>query len=143
MRYLQERGCFHPEAAKKFKLGFANRTLGYRLPMTTRHGKELKAQLTRLGIMRESGHEHLSGCVVFPVIFDGKVSEIYGRRMTKPKPVQEGSPHLYLPGPHAGVWNADEIKFTHEWLLCESAIASAKHRSFFSCRWIEPRTSSS
>lgn len=122
MRYLQERGCFHPEAVKKFRLGFANRTLGYRLPMTTQHGKALKAQLTKLGIMRESGHEHLSGCVVFPVIHEGEVTELYGRRITKAKPVQEGSPHLYLPGPHAGVWNADGIKSAREWLLCEAAI---------------------
>lgn len=123
MRYLQERGCFHPEAVTKFKPGFANRTLGYRLPMTTRHGRDLKAQLTRLGIMRESGHEHLSGCVVVPVFNDREeVAELYGRRITKAKPVQEGSPHLYLPGPHAGVWNAHEIKTAREWLLCESAI---------------------
>lgn len=32
MSYLQKRKCFHPEAVKKFRIGFANRTLGYRVP---------------------------------------------------------------------------------------------------------------
>ena len=120
MAYLQQRGCFDPEAVAKFQIGFANRTLGYRVPGTTQHGKELKAQLTRMGILRETGHEHLSGCVLVPVRFNGQVSEIYGRRITSP--VRQASDHLYLPGPHAGVWNADEIKDSREWLLCEAAI---------------------
>ena len=75
MQYLQKRGCFHPEAVKKFKLGYANRTLAYRLPpeqLTA--GKQLRERLQRLGILRESGHEHLTGCVVFPVLTtDGPV----------------------------------------------------------------------
>jgi len=120
MGYLQQRKCFHPEAVTRFRLGFANRTLGYRLPVTTLHGKALKAQLTALGILRETGHEHLSGCVLVPVIHDGRVSEIYGRRVQRS--VGQASEHLYLPGPHAGVWNADEIKLGREWLLCEAAI---------------------
>lgn len=36
MKYLQERGLTHPEMIGYFKLGFANRTLGYRLPEKNR-----------------------------------------------------------------------------------------------------------
>ena len=120
MAYLQRRKAFHPEAATKFKLGFANRTLGYRVPATTADGKKLKAQLMRLGIMRESGHEHLNGCVLMPIIHDGRVTEIYGRRLTRP--TRQAGDHIYLPGPHVGVWNADEIKLDREWIICEAGI---------------------
>jgi DNA primase catalytic core len=125
MQYLQKRGCFHPEAAKQFKLGYANRTLAYRLPPEQlAAGKVLRERLQRLGILRESGHEHLTGCVVFPVLTpapDGPaIGEIYGRRVTQP--VRNASPHLYLPGKHSGVWNAAGLHGKREWLLCEAAL---------------------
>jgi DNA primase catalytic core len=122
MKYLEQRKCFHPEAVKLFRLGYANRTLGYRVPSTTAEGKKLKAQLQRIGILRESGHEHLNGSVVFP-IFDavGNVAQIYGRKVT-PK-LREGTPlHLYLPGDHKAVWNAGALRGQKEWLLCEALI---------------------
>jgi DNA primase len=122
MRYLQERRCFNAEATKAFQIGYANRTLGYRVPATTAAGKKLKDQLQRLGIMRESGHEHLTGSVVFP-IFDehGNVAQMYGRKITPG--LREGTPlHLYLPGEHRAVWNAVPLRNQKEWLLCESII---------------------
>jgi DNA primase len=122
MQYLQERKCFHPEAVTKFKLGYANRSLGYQLPLQNVAGRALRAQLQNIGILRESGHEHLSGCVVVPVFSESEVTELYGRRITRAKALPEGSPHLYLPGSHEGVWNAEELKSSRVWLLCESAI---------------------
>ena len=59
----------------------SDRTLGYRVPEQTAHGIKLKAHLQKIGIMRDSGHEHFTGCVVFPILDDaGEVVEIYGRR---------------------------------------------------------------
>lgn len=121
MAYLRERSILSPEAINTFKLGFANRTLGYRVPTTTAQGKLLKAQLQRIGILRDTGHEHLSGCVVFPIINGaGEVVEMYGRRMFSP--VRDSPKHLYLKGPHAGVWNAQGVAGQEEWLLCEALI---------------------
>jgi len=122
MRYLEARRCFHPEAAKVFKLGYANRTLGYRVPATTAEGKKLKAQLQRLGILRASGHEHLTGSVVVPILDEhGNVAQMYGRKVT-PK-LREGTPlHLYLPGEHRAVWNAAALRGQREWLVCEALI---------------------
>ncbi|HUO09007.1 MAG TPA: CHC2 zinc finger domain-containing protein [Phycisphaerae bacterium] len=121
MKYLQERGVFSVEAINTFKLGLANRTLGYRVPEATAHGAKLKAQLQKVGILRETGHEHLTGCVVFPITNDtGEIVEMYGRRLTFPS--REASKHLYLPGPHAGVWNAAGLAGRDEWLLCEALI---------------------
>jgi DNA primase catalytic core len=121
MQYLQSRGCFHPEAVKKFSLGYANRTLGYRVPATTADGKVLKARLQKLGVLRESGHEHLNGCVIFPITNRSReIVEMYGRRITKTLP--DVCPHLYLPGPHAGVWNDEELAASRTWIICEAAL---------------------
>jgi DNA primase catalytic core len=100
MRYLQSRRCFDPEAVKLFRIGYANRTLGYRVPTTTAAGKKLKEQLQRLGVIRQSGHEHLSGSVVIPILDEqGNVAQMYGRKITPG--LREGTPlHLYLPGEH-------------------------------------------
>jgi DNA primase catalytic core len=123
MRYLQERRCFTPEAAKVFQIGYANRTLGYRVPATTAAGKKLKEQLQRLGVLRQkTGHEHLTGSVVFPILDQhGNVAQMYGRKITPN--LREGTPlHLYLAGEHRAVWNAAVLRNQREWLLCESII---------------------
>ena len=122
MKYLEQRKCFHPEAVKLFRLGYANRTLGYRVPSTTAEGKKLKAQLQRLGILRESGHEHLTGSVVVPVLDAlGNVAQMYGRKITPH--LREGTPlHMYLPGEHKAVWNGQSLAGQKEWLLCEALI---------------------
>jgi DNA primase len=62
MKYLQSRGLKSSEMIDRFKLGFANRTLGYRLPAKNRAaGAEMRGRLQQLGILRESGHEHFNG----------------------------------------------------------------------------------
>ncbi|MDE9545693.1 DNA primase, partial [Xenorhabdus bovienii] len=44
--YLAKRRLNHPELVAQFKLGFANRTLGYRLPeKKLKAGAEIRAQL--------------------------------------------------------------------------------------------------
>jgi len=83
LAYLDARGLRHPERIERFRLGYANRTLGLRLPEKTRKaGAEIRERLERLGIYRESGHEHFNGSLVVPV-FDagGAVVELYGRKI--------------------------------------------------------------
>ncbi|HJW74111.1 MAG TPA: CHC2 zinc finger domain-containing protein [Thermoleophilia bacterium] len=110
LAYLESRGLRSGEVIDHFKLGYANRTMGYRLPDKNRRlGKELRGRLTKLGIYRESGHEHLSGSLVIPV-FDqtGNVLQLYGRKVT-PR-FRPGTPlHLYLPGEMRGVWNIESL----------------------------------
>jgi DNA primase len=123
LKYLQGRGLDHPEMVAHFRLGFANRTLGYRLPEANRKaGAEIRGRLQRLGILRESGHEHFNGSVVIPVIdLEGRVTEIYGRKITEG--LRPGTPlHMYLPGPHKGVWNEEALAVSKEIILCESLI---------------------
>ena len=111
-----------PEAVKLFRIGYANRTLGYRVPSTTAEGKKLKGQLQRLGILRESGHEHLNGSVVVPILDEnGNVAQMYGRKIVDN--LRKGTPdHLYLPGEYRAVWNAAALVNQTEWLVCESLI---------------------
>ena len=121
MAYLERRGIASRELIEAQRLGFANRTLGLRLPATrVKAGAELRTRLQRTGVLRESGHEHFNGCLVVPVIDEaGHVTEVYGRKIT------EGvNPplHLYLPGPHRGVWNVRALMGQREVILTEALI---------------------
>jgi len=119
--YLERRGLNSVELIDRFHLGYANRTLGYRLP--AKHLKastELRGRLQRVGLMRESGHEHFRGSVVVPIFGErGQVVQCYGRKLRDD--LREGTPlHLYLPGPHTAVWNLDALASAKEIILCEA-----------------------
>ena len=119
--YLERRGIASRELIECHRLGFANRTLGLRLPATRlKAGAELRGRLQKIGVLRKSGHEHFNGCLIVPVLDEaGHVSEVYGRKIT------EGvNPplHLYLPGPHKGVWNVRGLAGQTEVILTEALI---------------------
>jgi DNA primase catalytic core len=123
LKYLASRGLQSSEIIDRFKLGFANRTLGYGLEGKNRvAGAEMRGRLQRLGILRESGHEHFNGSIVIPVFnASGEVVEMYGRKITAR--LREGTPlHLYLPGDHRGVWNEEALIASKEIILCEALI---------------------
>jgi DNA primase len=122
--FLARRRIEHPEAVDTFRLGYANRTLGYRLPGSqTKDGVVLRARLQALGVLRPSGHEHFTGSLVIPVLDSGGVvGEVYGRKVAE-HGLRAGTPrHLYLPGPHAGVFNVGAFKDGDELVVCESLI---------------------
>jgi DNA primase catalytic core len=121
--YLKARGIGHPDAIERFKLGFSNRTLGYSLPIKAiKAGGEIRGRLAKLGIYRESGHEHFNGSVIIPILDEGgQVQEVYGRKIRDD--LRKGTPtHLYLPGPHRGVWNVEAMRDSKEVILCEALI---------------------
>lgn len=123
MAYLAKRGLTDPDMIARFKLGYANRTLGYRLPAkNVKAGADLKGRLQQIGILRESGHEHFNGSIVVPVTDgDGNVTEAYARKLRDD--LRTGTPlHLYLPGPHKGVWNETALQQHDEIILCEALI---------------------
>jgi len=123
LAYLAARGL-DGSLVERFRLGFANRTLGLRLPEKTRKaGAEIRGRLERIGIYRTSGHEHFTGSLVVPVIDEaGIIREVYGRKIRND--LRPGTPlHLYLPGPHAGVWNIEGVAgCCGEVILAESLI---------------------
>jgi DNA primase len=144
--YLESRG-FAGEplalAIVTFKLGYANRTLGLRLPEKNRvAGNAIRARLQDIGIVRESGHEHFNGSLVIP-IFDesGNVVEVYGRKVRDD--LRAGTPkHLYLPGQHKGIWNIQTLSSAKEIILCEALVDAltfwcAGYKNVTSCYGIE------
>lgn len=128
LAYLTKRGLDSLELIERFRLGYANRTLGYRLPQgTTRSGAAVRGQLQRIGLLRESGHEHFAGSLVVPVFsfaMEGTtphVVGVYGRKIIDN--LRAGTPkHLYLPGAHRGVWNVEGLIGQAEVILCEALI---------------------
>lgn len=127
LEYLESRGLGYAEAIDRFQLGFANRTLGYRLPSkSSKAGREIRGRLQRLGVLRSSGHEHFNGSLVIPVLGGppdqgARVTEIYGRKIGSR--LRKGTPlHLYLPGPHRGIFNHQALMDSKEIILCESLI---------------------
>ncbi len=121
--YLASRGLNDEKLVRRFRIGFADRTLGLRLPEKSRKdGEALRSRLQELGVFRkDSGHEHFNGSIVFPIVNgNGHVAELYGRKITKN--LRKGTPdHLYLPGPHHGIFNPEALKHP-EIILCESVI---------------------
>ena len=126
LAYLDKRGLGNRELIERFRLGYANRTLAYWLaPKQYKAGAESRAALQRVGILRESGHEHLNGSIVVP-LFDAEgsgrhVVGAYGRKLLDN--LRPGTPkHLYLPGPHRGVWNREGLEDAKEVILCEALL---------------------
>jgi DNA primase len=124
--YLAARGLTHPDLINTFRLGIADRTLGLRLPEKNRKaGGEIRARLQRIGLLRDSGHEHFNGSLVIPVFDEaGNVTELYGRKLLDN--LRAGTPkHLYLPareGRSRGVFNAQALASSKEIILCEALI---------------------
>jgi len=118
--FLARRRIDLPEAVQMFGVGVADRTLGYRVPHSrTAAGSRIRGRLRDLGLVKASGHEHFRGCVTFPVLDGaGAVGEVYGRRLD---PAAQPR-HLYLPGPHRGVWNLGVLASTDELIVTESVI---------------------
>jgi DNA primase len=122
---LERRGLGNEELIEHFRLGYANRTLGYRLPAKNRKpGAELRGKLQEVGVFRATGHEHLSGSLVIPVgDVNGEVVQLYGRKLRDDLNHRGSSRHLYLPGPRRGVFNAKALAACGgELIVCESLI---------------------
>jgi DNA primase catalytic core len=123
LKYLESRGLHSSEMIDRFRLGFANRTLGYGLEAKNRAaGAAVRGRLQELGIYRKSGHEQFNGSLVIPVLNPaGDVLEMYGRKITPN--LREGTPlHLYLKGEHRGVWNEEALAVSKDIVLCEALI---------------------
>jgi DNA primase catalytic core len=102
--YLKKRGLCSEKMVTTFRIGFVDRTLGLRLPHNNRkEGAALRERLTRLGLLRDTGHEHLRGRVVFPVVAEnGEIGTVYGRAIADGGKHER---HLFLPGPQRGIFN--------------------------------------
>lgn len=127
LAYLQARGLSNPDVIAHFKLGYADRTLGLRLPQKNRiKGADIRTRLQKIGIYRESGHEHYNGSLIVPVLDEhGNAVEVYGRKVRDD--LRRGTPlHLYLPeacrAGSRGVFNLAALQASKEIILTEALI---------------------
>lgn len=112
MSYLNRRNLSGATLLEFFQIGYSNGSLLRALPKSG----DLIRNLKTLGVLNAKGQEHFRGCVTVP-IYDaaGKVSGIYGRRVTDAEPS-----HLYLPGPHRGVFNGAAAKTSQSLFITEA-----------------------
>ena len=122
--YLRRRGLGDPELLAFFGVGFADRTLGLRLPVKqVKAGEAIRSKLARLGVFREeTGREHMNGAVVVPIRdVAGRIVQMYGRKVTsrlRPGTVE----HLYLPRSLDCVFNPAALVESDEVILCEAIL---------------------
>jgi DNA primase len=151
LEYLEKRGLGSMALIAHFRLGYANRTLGYRLaPKQYKAGAEMRTALQRVGILRDSGHEHLNGSIVVPLFgasAEGAPRAVVGAYARKLLDnLRPGTPkHLYLPGPHRGVFNREGLDGQPEIILCEALIDAltfwaAGYRNVTSCYGVNGMT---
>jgi DNA primase catalytic core len=114
--YLASRGLERSGLIATFKLGYSSGKLGDSLSAAQ------NSELVRLGILKASGGEHFVGCIVFP-LFDegGHVAGFYGRRILS----NSGPAHLYLPGPHRGLFNRQAAKVYRDQLILTESLIDA------------------
>ena len=81
----------------------------------------MRESLEEIGILRDTGHEHLRGCITFPLKnAKGELVQIYGRRLDNGG--KNKLRHFYLPRPLAGIFNFEALQSYEELILCESII---------------------
>lgn len=121
---LRRRGLDDKTLIGHFRLGLADGSLSMRLPhIQWKDGRQVRDALKQSGIYRDTGREHLNGCLVIPIQgADGEVLNLYGRRALPDNKLSSGaSKHLYLPRPHRGILNPEALK-NREVILCEALL---------------------
>lgn len=122
LKYLNRLGLDDRECISHFKLGYSNRQLGLRLPKKNRKaGKAIRSQLERIGLYRESGHEHFRGSLIVPIINEhAKTQQCYAKKLLTN--LRHGTEQeLFLPQPKVAIFNPDSL-FMDEVILCDSFI---------------------
>ena len=120
--FLVREGLSDPTLIRRFQLGFSDRTLGRASTASVRPtGAFQRAELTSLGLLRPSGHEHFGGCVVVP-LWDasGSIRQFYGRRIAPPRGTPR--PALSLPGAEPALWNAAALSESGDLVLCDDVL---------------------
>jgi len=104
--YLASRGLWDPSLIREHRIGFSDGTLP--------RDSDLLSELKALGIIYEKGGEFFRHCIVFPIgDKDGRTVSFYGRSVKRPG-------HLYLKGPHKGIFNQRSVLEAKQITLTES-----------------------
>lgn len=114
--YLKSRGLYAPELLARLQIGYSPGDLKDKLSEGQR--KELKDA----GILNDKGYESFSGCITFP-LFDstGQIVGLYGRKVDNRSKLK----HLYLKGPHKGLFNHKAFKVYPDRIILTESIIDA------------------
>lgn len=123
LTYLKTRGITNTQAIDTFRIGYADRSLGLKLPSkAVKAGAAIRSRLIQLGLFRDTGHEHFRGSVVFPILASdgtGRIMDMYGRKTRDD--LRKGTPlDTYLAKERCGVWNVAGLAGAKEIIICAS-----------------------
>lgn len=130
MEYLRSRKVADVAMLRRFRIGYADRSLGLRIPdKARREGAQLRIRMGKIGLLKDNGHEQFFGAVTIPIVDTsgascaaGNVVGMYGR-MTSDHLRTGTVYHRYLSGPHRAAWNAaGAVDPEGAVILCESLI---------------------
>ena len=150
LKYLDSRGLGNMELIERFRLGYANRTLAYRLaPKQYKAGAESRTALQRVGILRDSGHEHLNGSIVIPLfqadepVIAMSSARMAGRCSTTCAPARRSTCTCLARIVACSIAKASRV--SKEVILCEALIDaltfwSAGYRNVTSCYGVHGMT---
>jgi DNA primase catalytic core len=110
--YLKSRNLLDKELIDTFRIGYSDGSLAKLLP----NDESTLTSLKSIGVLNEKGNECFYKSITVPIFNENEqVVGLYGRNI-------EGKRHLYLKGPHRGVFNHRIFKATDEIILTESII---------------------
>ncbi len=121
--FLARRRIDSAEVVGRFRVGFANRTLGYRLPNNQRaEGRQIRSRLQDLGVLAGSGHEAFRGSLVVPIVDEaGAVVQLYGRKVGSG--LRKGTAlHTWLASPSRPLFNVEVLGRVDEVVVCGSVL---------------------
>jgi DNA primase len=114
--YLGSRKLLNWELLNRLSIGYAPGDLRKKI------GDRQFQMLKESGVFTEKGREAFAGCITFP-LFDesGEVVGLYGRKVSSKVKVK----HLYLKGPHRGLFNGGAFKAYRERIIFTESIIDA------------------
>ena len=115
LSFLQRRRL---AASSELRVGFADRTLGTKLPNSyVKAGRKVRSLLKEVGVLKENGRERLRGLVTVPLTdrSGGNVTGIYGLRVDPSQGEEESTVG-------EGIFNAEALGRFNEIILCENVL---------------------
>jgi len=110
LHYLAQRGLRDPALRQQLRIGYAPGGSLRRHLMAQDYSFE---RLQRLGLLNSQGRDTFYGRIVFPLIQDERIVNLYGRSLG------DDFAHRFLPGPKGGLYGWEQVRQYPEVILVE------------------------
>jgi len=105
--YLAKRGLLERQLVDRFRLGYGDGSVKNAVPREAGQAA---------GVLNRNGVDFFYRCLVFPITdLDGRVVSFYGRHVGERR-------HLYLRGPHRGIFHWQAARDSRSIVLAESIV---------------------